>query len=67
MINDKGDTTKEINKRISECHLTWKRLDIYWKHADATEREKLIVYDSIIRSKLMYGLESVNLTETLKK
>ncbi len=23
MINDKGDTTKEINKRISECHLTW--------------------------------------------
>ena len=30
-------------------------------------REQLVIYDAVIRSKLMYGLESVNLTETLRK
>ena len=29
-----------------------------------SEREKLVVFDAIIRSKLIYGLESAHLTET---
>ena len=66
MINDTGDAGKEINKGIADVQLTWKRLELYWEHANVTVRDKLIVYDALIRSKLMYGLESVHLTEALK-
>ena len=44
-----------------------KKLEDYWKHADCPLREKLIIYDAIVRTKLMYGLESAHLTETLKE
>ena len=47
--------------------MTWKKLEDYWKHSDCPLREKLIVHDAVIRSKLMYGLESAHLTETLKE
>ena len=66
-LNEKGNVAKEINQRISECYITWRKLEEFWKHADCQLREKLIVYDAIIRSKLMYGLESAHLTETLKE
>ena len=65
MINDRGDATKELKKRMADCQITWKKLEEYWKHANGTKREKLIVYDAVIRCKLMYGLESVHLTPTL--
>ena len=43
------------------------KLEEFWKHADSSIRDKLIVYDAVTRSKLMYGLESAHLTETLKE
>ena len=67
MINDKGDPKREVNKRISESYLTWKRLSEFWKHADCSVRLKLSVYDAVIRAKLMYGLESVQINDSLKK
>ena len=45
----------------------WKRLGIFWKQSNCTVRTKLTVYDSIIRSKLMYSLESAALTPADKK
>ena len=54
MINDNGDAAKEVNKRISECNLTWKRLETFWKKGNLTTRDTLVVYDALIRSKLMY-------------
>ena len=65
-INEKGNVAKELNQRISECYLTWKKLEDYWEHADCPLREQLIIYDAIVRTKLMYGLESAHLIETLK-
>ena len=43
-----------------------KRLDIYWLHANPSVKEKIQVYDSIIRSKLLYGLESAPMNESTK-
>ena len=44
------------------------KLEDYWKHSDCPLREKLITYDAVIRSKLMYGLESAHLnTNTQRK
>ena len=67
MINDKGDPKQEVNKRISECIVIWKKLDPLWKHATNPTRCKLLVYNAIVRSKLMYGLESAQLNDSIKK
>ena len=66
LINDKGDPTREVNKRISDCYLTWKRLAEFWKHSDCTTHMQLGIYDAVIRSKLIYGLESVQLNDSMK-
>ena len=63
-INDKGDLKREINKRISECFLTWEKLDDFWRKSDCTVAWKLIVYDAVVRSKLMYGLDTVQINQT---
>ena len=67
VINDKGDPKKEISKRISERMVIWKRLGPLWKHTSNPTRCKLLVYDAIVRSKLMYGLESAQLNDSIKK
>ena len=66
MINDKGDPTREINKRLSDTYLTWKKLSEFWKHSDCDVRMKLCIYDAVIRTKLVYGLESVQVNDSLK-
>ena len=47
--------------------MTWKRLAEFWKHSDCNVRLKLGVYDAVIRSKLIYGLESVQINDSLKR
>ena len=40
----------------------------YWKASHASQKWKLIIFDAVIRSKLLYGLETVHLTAAwLKK
>ena len=43
-----------------------KKLDIYWLHANPSAKQKLIVYDAIIRAKLLYGLESTAMNNSIK-
>ena len=43
-----------------------KKLDIYWLHANPTARQKLKLYDAIIRFKLLYGLESAGMDSSVK-
>ena len=35
------------------------KLEDFWKHADVGIKFKIIVYDAVVRAKLMYGLESM--------
>ena len=67
MINDKGDPRKEVRKRIAECMCIMKKLDCFWKHTNNPIKWKLITYNAIIKTKLMYGLESAQLNDSIKK
>ena len=58
MINDKGDPRKEVRKRVSECIATMTKLDCFWKHTNNIVKWKWIAFNAIIKTKLMYGLES---------
>ena len=54
-INNSADTKKEIQRRMTNCIVTMKRLHLFWKESDTPKRIKLQIYDAIIRSKLVYG------------
>ena len=38
-------------------------MEMYWKKAKVSIRTKLLVYEAIIHSKLLYGITSANLTD----
>ena len=67
LMNDKGDPIREINRRKAECYLTWKSLETFWKDSNCDVITKIRAYDAVIRTKLMYGLESVQVNDTQKK
>ena len=52
---------RKINEIIRSFMAAWKNLDEYWIHGNTRIKDTIIVFNAIIRSKLMYGLESVQL------
>ena len=53
----------EVANRISAAMTTWKSLDIFWKHSQCSITNKLLVYDAVVKSRLLYGLESLEITK----
>ena len=60
-LNNKTDSKREVNKRMADVFVTWKKLE-----TDCSVRFKLIVYDAVVRAKLVYGLESAQLNDDVK-
>ena len=63
LLNDNVEAKKEISRRIADTHVTWKNLAELWKNGNHELREKLIIWDAVIRTKLMYGIESLQLNK----
>ena len=55
MINDRGDPNRELKKRKSECMCTLMKLEFFWKHTDNPKKWKIILFNAIIRTKLIYN------------
>ena len=55
----------EILNKMQEVRRTWFRLNAYWKATRASNKWKLIVFDAIIRSKLLCGLETIHITKAV--
>ena len=62
-LNRQGKTEKEVKQRIANCMATLNKLQRFWKHSNCPLRFKIIVQDAVIRTKLLYGLESAELTD----
>ena len=67
LVNDRGDPQMELRHRLSVCMGVWKKLGLFFKSSDCSVRLKLQVFNAILRSKLMYGLESAQLTESSRQ
>ena len=65
-LNYKADTDAEVKRRIQAANATWQRLKPFWLNDRISTKYKIIVYDAVIRSKVVYGLESARLTPALK-
>jgi hypothetical protein len=63
-LNNRADGIREVKKRISECTVILKKLDLFWGHSNCSLRRKLAVQKAVIETKLMYGLEALQLPQT---
>ena len=66
-LNKEVNIRHEITNKIQEVNRTWFKLSPYWKATNASKKWQLIIYDAIIRSKLLYGLETLHLTDAMAK
>ena len=66
-INKDVNIKLEISNKMQEVRKTWFKLNAYWKATGANKKWQLIIYDAIITSKLLYGLETIHLTDALAK
>ena len=66
-LNCKVNLAKEVAQRIQNTKRTWQKLNLYWKTSSAGKEWQLIIYDAVIRSKLLYNLETMCLTQSLRK
>ena len=41
-------------------------MDNFWKHSDCDKATKIRIYDSVIKSKLLYGLHTASLTKAMQ-
>lgn len=64
-IRKDHDVCREITKRIGTCFATLKRMDLFWNNANCPLKFRIQVHDAVIRSKLVYGMESVMITKAL--
>ena len=57
----------EILNKISTVRRTRFKPNAHWQASGASKKWKLIIFDAKIRSKLLYGLETIYLTQALSK
>ena len=63
LLTDTVDNRKEIMSRIFDSTRTCNKLKLFWNKARTSLRWKIKVFHSIIRSKLLYGLECIQLNQ----
>ena len=66
-LNCKVNLAREVTQRIQDTKRTLQKLKVYWKKSSAGKKWQLIIYDAVIRSKLLYNLETMCLTQSLRK
>ena len=57
----------EIRKRISATMIVLKKLDTFWLKSQCSKKWKLLVYNAVITSKVLYGLETLEPTESASR
>ena len=66
-VNKETNIMHEISNKIQEVRGTWMRLHAYWRATNANKKWQLIIFDAIVRSKLLYGLETLHLTQSMAR
>ena len=54
---------REVAKPKAAAMAAWKQLDIVWKNAKCPPKFKFVVLDAVVCSKLVHGLDCINIQE----
>ena len=61
------DPGLELSNRLQQTLIIWRRLFLFWKYSEVPIRLKIIIYHAIIKTKLLYGLETLVLLPAHKR
>ena len=64
-INNEANIKQEILNKMQEVRKTWFKLLPCWKATNANVKWQLLIFDAVVRSKLLYGLETIQLTRAM--
>ena len=66
-IGIKTNNREELSKRFANTMITMKKLDLFWRHSSCDTAIKIYTAEAVLRSKLLYGLESAQLIPSVAK
>ena len=66
-LNHTVNLSREASQRIQDTKRTWKKRSLFWNEPSANRKWKLLIYDGVVESQLLYNLESVHLTTSLRQ
>ena len=58
-LNEQGDPTREVSKQISDYMVVLNTLHVFFYTSNNSITRKIQIYNAIIRSSFMHGLETV--------
>ena len=64
LLTDSFDYKAEVLNKLGDCIAMANRLKLFWQKARTSARWKIQVFYAIVRSKLLYGLECIQLTQS---
>lgn len=64
-LNDHGDPARELRTRMNQTQAIWKKLQNFFLHGETSPKRKVEIYHAVVRSKLLYGLDSIALNSKL--
>ena len=66
-LNYKADPHAEVTLKIQEVNRTLWKMNDYWKAAEASKKWKVLIFEAVLKSNLLYGLETTHLTKSCLK
>ena len=63
-VHFNGDQKCEVKTRIAAAWLTVMKLDLFWRKAPVTLKWELRVLDAVIHPKVLYGMESLVISQS---
>ena len=66
-INNEADIKHELLSKMQEVRKIGFKLLPYWKATNANAKWQLLIFDAVVRSNLLYGLETIQLTGAMLK
>ena len=64
-ISSSCNPREEIQRRINITNPALKKLELFWSKASCNPKWKLQVYNAVVISRLLYGLENIDGTEAV--
>ena len=62
-LTKNADIKEEITTRLNKANAVWHKLKIFWNKTSCATSWKIQVYNSIVKSTLLYGLETAHITK----
>ena len=66
-LNGKCDITKDLHMKMGAATNIWRKLDKLWKGTNNRIKDKINIYNAVVRSKVAYSLETAPLNTGHKR